>query len=690
MSKILIFSGTGDGRELAEILAGSGHEIIVCVATEYGEQLMPRNKNIKVHCGRMDEAHMYSFFASCNMEYVIDATHPYAKVVSENIRRVCQNRNYKYYRLLRDSVDYTYNEDIVEVMDIYEAAKYLSSKEGNIFVSTGSKELPQFIENIDNKERIFARVLPSVSVLEEITALGISGKQIIAMQGPFSEAMNYEMFVSTNTKYLLTKDSGSTGGFAEKLNAAKRANMQVVLIKRPAEEGYSKSELLHKFNVKENQLNTEDKANIEDKAAAENVLSAKNNSTAKYRKKITLAGIGMGDKKNMTCEVVEAIKKADLLIGADRMLKAALEINKNAKTFSEYRSEEIAELVYKYEYENIVIVMSGDVGFYSGAKKLYKALEAKNINDINVLPGISTPVYMASKLNLSWEDMLLLSMHGRDCNLTDIVKYNKKVFVLSGGSESVSKICKTLTDNSLGYVKAYVGTNLSYPDETIISKTVSELAEYDKEGVSSIILINDKAQKRAVTHGICDDEFLRDKVPMTKEEVRCVSISKLHLDEESVVYDIGAGSGSVSIECALRSTKGKVYAIEKKDEAAELINKNCIKFNVENVEIIKAYAPDIKEDINEKMLMPTHCFIGGSGGNLSEIIDWVVSKNKNVRFVINAIALETVSEIMNELKKRNIENAEIVSLNVAKSKKVGNYNMMFGNNPVYVVSFSIN
>lgn len=664
MSKVLIFSGTGDGRELAEILAEAGHEVIVCVATEYGEQVMPSNSNIKVHCGRMDEAHMYAFFASCNMDVVIDATHPYAKIVSENIKRVCKNKKYEYYRLLRDSVEYESDENITVVPDIISAAKFVAGKSGNVFMSTGSKELKAFADNIDDIERVYVRVLPSADVLEEITKLGLVGRQIICMQGPFSENLNYEMFASTNAQFLVTKDSGKMGGFEEKINAAKRAKMQVVVIKRPDESGLSLTTILSKFGI--------------------------GYKKCPGRKAITLAGIGMGSRASMTYEVIRAIEGADVIIGADRMLEAANLINKNARQISLFKSEEIVRTVLELNETNIAIVMSGDVGFYSGAKKLIESFENENIENINVLPGISTPVYMASKLNISWDDMKLVSMHGRELNIIEEIIHNEKVFVLAGGRDGVANICKLLVSNGLGEIKAYVASNLSYTNEKIVCKKASEFVDFEEMGVSAIIFINENVIAGDVTHGISDDEFIRENVPMTKEEVRCVSISKMQLKEDSVIYDIGAGTGSVSIECAKRSRKGVVYAIERKEEAISLIDRNCKKLGVTNVEIVNAYAPDIPKETEEKMLPPTNCFIGGSGGNMSEIIDWAVRKNPDVKFVINAIALETVTEVLDELKKRGIEDAQIVSLNVAKAKKVGNYNMMMGNNPVYIISFSLN
>ena len=194
---------------------------------------------------------------------------------------------------------------------------------------------------------------------------------------------------------------------------------------------------------------------------------------------------------------------------------------------------------------------------------------------------------------------------------------------------------------------------------------------------------NDRAFEHIVTHGMSDELFLRDKVPMTKEEVRTASVSKLHLQKNSVIYDVGAGTGSVSIEMALAATDGHVYAIEKKDTAVELLYRNKQHFGADNLTIVEGLAPGAMEDLP----VPTHAFIGGSSGNLDEIVGLLLQKNPHVRIVINAITLETVQEALDVMKKYPVKDTEIVSMSVARSKSVGNYHMMMGQNPVYIFSF---
>lgn len=181
-----------------------------------------------------------------------------------------------------------------------------------------------------------------------------------------------------------------------------------------------------------------------------------------------------------------------------------------------------------------------------------------------------------------------------------------------------------------------------------------------------------------------DEVFIRGNVPMTKSEVRAISLSKLELEADSVLYDVGAGTGSVSVEAALEIPGGMVYAIEQKAEAVELIRLNKARFHVENLIVIPGKAPQAFEKIGSEM--PTHALIGGSKGELAAILDWLLLCNSEIRIVIQVIALETLSQAVAWLKKRKIE-AEIISVSVARARNIGTYHLMQGQNPVYIITF---
>lgn len=181
---------------------------------------------------------------------------------------------------------------------------------------------------------------------------------------------------------------------------------------------------------------------------------------------------------------------------------------------------------------------------------------------------------------------------------------------------------------------------------------------------------------------IKDSEFIRGKVPMTKEEVRAISIAKLDIKDDDTCLDIGAGTGSVSIEMARFAPKGKVYAIEMKEEAFELIKENIKKFNISNIELTMGKAPEDLSDI-----MSDKIFVGGSGGNLDDVIKYSYEHlNKNGIIVLNFIVLENIFTALESLKKRGFNNIEITQVMISKNKTIKDFNMMVSENPIYVIS----
>ena len=277
--------------------------------------------------------------------------------------------------------------------------------------------------------------------------------------------------------------------------------------------------------------------------------------------------------------------------------------------------------------------------------------------------------------------MKLVSVHGRKANLISEIRRYPKVFALVGEKDGIQTLCRKLQEYGMDQVVLSVGECLSYQEERIRRGTPSELADQSFEQLSVVLAENPEADP-VVTHGLEDEAFLRDKVPMTKSEVRSISLSKLQLTEDAVVYDVGAGTGSVSIEIALQAAEGEVYAIEKKEEAAALLEKNKRKFAADHLHIIRGLAPEALADLPA----PTHVFIGGSSGNLKEILEVVLAKNPHVRIVINAIALETVAEALDCLKTLPVKETDVAAVSVAKAKELGRYHMMMGQNPVYVIS----
>lgn len=396
--------------------------------------------------------------------------------------------------------------------------------------------------------------------------------------------------------------------------------------------------------------------------------------------RVNIVGIGPGNPELLTGAAIKAIKESNILIGDKRMLAAFAEADK--KIYDTIKTADIVEIAASANPEKdvLAVLVSGDVGFFSLAKTI-----SGKLPDCECVRycGISSLVYFAAKLQLSWDDAKIVSMHGRKQNLVAAVAENKKVFSLTGGEHTPQMLCAQLCEHGLSDVQVYVGENLSYPEEKITVGTAAEISKQNFPSLSVMMVINEQAAKyQPVVHGLADELFTRSKVPMTKQEVRSVSMSKLMPKATDKIYDIGAGTGSCSVELALLANKGQVWAFERNPEAVALIHKNKDLFGIENLEVI---AGEALENI-KNMPAPDCVFVGGSGGDLCEMLDIIYAKNSVCRVVINAITIETLAEVADYYKKHQDYSLEIVNVCVARSRKLGSYNLMMAQNPVYVMT----
>lgn len=687
MKEILIFAGTTEGRKLSECLSKADILHTVCVATEYGEIVLTENACAHVHRGRMDVEEMSAFISDGQFSAVVDATHPYAQVVTENIRNAMKGMDIPYIRLKRETDD-SYDYDKIRSFECNEdCAEALLQMNGNILLTTGSKELSVYCGYESLKDRLYVRVLPGLESLSLCNENGIMGKHILALQGPFTVDMNEAMLRQYDISCLVTKKSGRAGGYIEKLEAAKRLDIPVYVVERA--------------NVEENASNTGNTNGGDNRGKAysfretcellNNICHKQINAQNKLN--ITLAGVGMGSQASLTKEVEQAIKEADIILGAKRMIDI-YEPRLEKKPY--YMAGDIIPYLKKlqgndtfYEDKNVVILFSGDSGFYSGCQSLYRSLRAETESgaldaDISIMPGISSIAYLAACTGESYQDAEICSIHGRkQANLADIIRHNSKTFMLMSGVNDVNSLGQLLLDAGLNQCIVIAGYELSYETQEIMALTPIECVKLKKEGLYTCLIKNPNAGDRRLTHGKADSEFIRDKVPMTKEEVREVSICKLRLTDKAIVYDIGSGTGSIAMEMAGLSPDLKVYAIERKPEAVALIKKNKEKFKLDNIEVIEAEAPEGLDELPK----PTHVFIGGSGGNLNEILNTLYSMNDSMRIVITAVSLETIARIKEILSAYPIANEDIVELQVNRSKVIGKYHMMQAENPVWICSF---
>ena len=400
----------------------------------------------------------------------------------------------------------------------------------------------------------------------------------------------------------------------------------------------------------------------------------------------------MGNAQTLTMEAAEKIREADYIFGAKRLLRTTK--NEQAVRYPYYLAADIVPELDRLSGcgVKVVILFSGDTGFYSGCGKLYETLKGRSDSSVRIYPGISSVSYLAALTGYSYQDAAVLSIHGHGAdsewigNLTETIRFSAKTFLLMSGKEDVQKLGRLLQNYHLQNCTVLAGFQLSYPQEKVLTLTPEACEHVEETGLYICLILNPDAEKKAVTCGIQDEQFLRDKVPMTKEEIRALSICKLHLQKDSVCYDIGSGTGSIAIEIAKRSGQIQVYAIEKKPLALELIQKNIEKFALPNIQVIAGEAPDCLKT-EERSEHPTHAFIGGSSGRLKEILDVLYEKNHAMRIVINCISLETIRELTLLETDSRITDLEIIQVQVSRAKTVGGYHLMQGENPIYICSF---
>lgn len=390
--------------------------------------------------------------------------------------------------------------------------------------------------------------------------------------------------------------------------------------------------------------------------------------------KITLVGLGSAEAPTLTLAAQSALSRADVVIGAQRLLSG---IDTAAEKRPAVRTEDIMNIISTAGAEHICVVLSGDTGFYSGAAKLSERLAAEGM-DCTVLPGLSSVQLLSAALRRPWQNWKLVSAHGTDCDCLAAVCEGKETFFLTSGADSPAAICRELCAAGLGALRVTVGENLGTENENILCGTAAEFSDKPFASLNVMLCAAAPTLPRR-TPGIADDEFIRATVPMTKQEVRAAVLSKLAVRETDICWDVGAGTGSVSVELALNSAR--TYAVETKQEACELIRANREKFCAWKMRVVEGHAPEALAALPT----PDAVFIGGSGGELSEIIDAALAKNPAARICVSAIALETLSAAMDCMTERGM-NPEITQISVSRTKPAGSLHLLMAQNPIFLIT----
>ena len=412
-------------------------------------------------------------------------------------------------------------------------------------------------------------------------------------------------------------------------------------------------------------------------------------------RKVTIIGAGPGNPDLLSRAALDAIDIADVVIGAHRAL-AGIDVPPDVVRCELVKTADIvAALTDAASWQRAVVVMTGDVGLFSGARRLVEALSGDAQVDVRVVPGISSASYLAARLARPWQDWRFASAHGVACDIVAEAERAGELFLVTSGGEDPSRLSGELVQAGFGDARVTVAERLSYPDERITCATASEIVGQTFDDLNVMLIDfaggagSPAGASRAASSrwpyassGIPDELFIRGDVPMTKQEVRAVALAKLRLTATDTVWDVGAGTGSVSIEAALVARAGSVWAVERNAAGVRLIRENADAFGCGNVHAVPGVAPEALV----KLPVPDAVFVGGSAGELPSIVEAALEKNSQVRLCVPCVTVETLTEACALLSGSRFKGFEACQVSAARAEAVGSHHLMKAQNPVFLVS----
>ena len=397
------------------------------------------------------------------------------------------------------------------------------------------------------------------------------------------------------------------------------------------------------------------------------------------QQKIYLVGAGIKGWEGFGAKALEIITKGDVLIGAQRHLDI----------FPDYPGKKmvLGDLSLMLEFlrktdKRVTVLASGDPNFFGLSRFLLRNLPKERIE---IFANVTSMQYAFARIKEPWDDAVFVSVHGRGIkSAIDKIIASEKVAVLTDENNSPAVIAAELIKRGAdGYI-AWVCEDLGMPTEKFTKTDVRGLVELQSSPLNILILIKawEPTLETWPVIGIDDDQFATAKKLITKQEVRAVTLAKLQLQNDLVLWDIGAGSGSISIEAGNLMPNGKVFALEKNPQYLTFIRENLRKFSARNVMLIEAFAPEGIDDLPD----PDRVFIGGSGGMLEDIVDAVDKRLKpEGMIVLNAVTLDTLIKAVEFLEDHGYT-VEVACVNVAKTRGLTEYKMFEAHNPVYIIS----
>lgn len=412
-------------------------------------------------------------------------------------------------------------------------------------------------------------------------------------------------------------------------------------------------------------------------------------------RKVTIIGAGPGNPDLLSRAALDAIDIADVVIGAHRAL-VGIDVPPDVVRCELVKTADIvAALIDAASWQRAVVVMTGDVGLFSGARRLVEALSGDAQVAVRVIPGISSASYLAARLARPWQDWRFASAHGVACDIVAEAERAGELFLATSGGEDPSRLSGELVQAGFGDARVTVAERLSYPDERITCATASEIAGQTFDDLNVMLIEfavgagSPAGASRAASSrwpyassGIPDELFIRADVPMTKQEVRAVALAKLRLAATDTVWDVGAGTGSVSIEAALVTRAGSVWAVERNATGVRLIRENADAFGCGNVHAVPGVAPEALA----KLPIPDAVFVGGSAGKLPSIVEAALEKNSQVRLCVPCVTVETLTEACALLSGSRFKGFEACQVSAARAEAVGSHHLMKAQNPVFLVS----
>lgn len=401
-------------------------------------------------------------------------------------------------------------------------------------------------------------------------------------------------------------------------------------------------------------------------------------------KELIVVGAGPGDKNYILPEAKRAVAKADIVIGDRRLLASFDLVPDDEKVWAmDKMMATIHAMARISDDQAVAVLVSGDPGFYSMLNLLQRTYPK---TAVRVIPGISSFSVFAARLGETMADAKLTSAHGREMTedqLIELVKSFGKVFLLCDSVHDPSWMAKTLCQARYGEVHMAAGSQLTYPDELIRMGKASDFVDKGWSGMSLVLIKDVSVDTKQSMAPVCwqdrtagwlrDTDFIRNQTPMTAEELRWIIMGKLQLRPDETFWDIGAGTGSISVEAALHLPQGRVFAFERNKTALEVLVQNKDKFHCDNLSVIEGMAPEALQGI----AAPDAVFIGGAGKKLAEILTFLQSLNKKMRIIIPAVTIETQSEaFMHCTSMTGFKTPELMTVAIGKSRALGSYHMI--------------